>query len=221
MRQPTQPLVFPRTPSPLQDQCASHQALSPQSTNLLSPTLKHASHPCFILSLHHKPSPGLQQPHFLTSHALCSNRLPPKRHTQGLYFPQPPEEGQQRLMLLREANPPWVSRLWLPSHCQSHSPLQGLLSVLDLQLQFSTQLPPPHLNPSKEELVVLQFPPDGNIRLSFHRELPLRDSFPLPPHSSISNPVKALSSTCHQNPLLSHSLCDLLQVTSLECLPNF
>ena len=163
MRQPTQPLVFPRTPSPLQDQRASHQALSRQSTNLLSPTLKHASHSCFILSLHRKPSPGLQQPRFLTSHALCSNKLPPKHHTQGLCFPQPPEEGQQRLTLLREANPPWVSRLSLslPLASLTLSLSCRVCSVLNLQLQFSTQFPHPHLNPSKEELVVLQLPPDG------------------------------------------------------------
>ena len=173
---------FPSTPISL-----DHKPPLLDPETCLSPLLHSLSTPQTLTGSPAAPLPN--QPCSLQQQTTSKTPNPRK-----LCFSQPPGEGQQHLMLLREAclppdDPPWVSRLLLF--------LSLSLSLIGFALSpqpaasiawwlFSTQLPHPHLNPSKEELIILQLPPDvfkycyGNTRLSFHTELPLRDSSPLP-----------------------------------------
>ena len=89
-------------------------------------------------------------------------------------------------------DPPWVSRLLvflsfpisLPLSCWPHS--QSPTCSYNCLVNILHLAPHLHLNPSKMEPIILQLPPDvsyycyRNTKLSFHRELPLKGSFPLP-----------------------------------------
>lgn len=136
-------------------------------------------------------------------------------------------------MLLRSLILPGCPGSCFSSHFQSHFLLSGLLSVLDLQ-SFNCRLtvlhpcsltrtsthPKRNSSPCNFLLTVFNtvMATPGFRSPGSHL---WRASFPSPLHSPTPSPVKALSSTCRQNPPLSHSSAAYCRSLPRNVFPNF